>query len=56
MNLTHAMMWDEEAKVFRCRWGACNLEVTWDQMEDVGYHPTKEHVKFVSEEDFEHEN
>ena len=44
MNLTHAMMWDEKAKVFRCRWGACSLEVTWDQMKDVGYHPTKEHV------------
>ncbi len=52
MNLTHAMMWKEDDKVFRCRWGGCRHEVTWEEMENAGYHANKNHVLFISEEDF----
>ncbi len=52
MNLTHAMMWRENAEVFRCRWGACRFEVTWAQMNGAGYHASKGHVMFISGEDF----
>ena len=52
MNLTHAMMWKEEDKVFRCRWGGCRHEVTWNQMNDASYHPRKDGVVFINEKDF----
>ena len=55
MNILHTMQWNAGAQIFRCRTGACNFEVTWDRMKDVGYRPSKDGVVFVDEDDFQEE-
>ena len=52
MNLAHALKWHETAKMYRCRLGACNFEVTKDRLVEAGYHPHTEGVVFVDEVDF----
>ncbi len=53
MSLTHAVMWHDDDQVFRCRWGACREEYTWDQLIDAGYRARKDGVVFVNEKDFD---
>ena len=55
MNIFHVMQYHTETETFRCRTGACNFEVTWDRMKDVGYRPFKDGVVFVDEDDFQEE-
>ena len=52
MNLSHVMVWDEEAELFRCRTGACSFKVTWMELKDAGYTPRKSGSMFVAAEDF----
>ncbi len=54
-ELTHAMMWNEGAQIFRCRTGACSFELTKDEMSAAGY-STYACVTFIQEEDFNGEN
>ena len=55
MSISHVVQWNVEAEMFRCRTGACNFEVTWDRMKDVGYRPFKDGVVLVDEDDFQKE-